>query len=328
MSGTDPQGLPSNRAAELEAQATAWVRLQHFDCWSAADQVALDTWLAESIGHQVAYWRISAGFDCTERLTALRGPMRPKADPGQEGKRWSFTFRVTASLATACLIAVVAGFITSPKQKLYTTSVGGREIVRLADGSQIELNTDTSLRTVTSFLGQRTVLLDRGEAFFDIRHDDDHPFVVRAAGHRLTDLGTKFVVRADQSHIRVALMDGAIRLDSEGSFKAQHATLVPGDVAIADAESLSVEKKSEPELRREESWRRGLLMFKRTTLQDAVAEFNRYNAAKLGVEGREVAQMRIGGTFNANDPTLFAHATSTMFGLRIMSHGNEMILAR
>ena len=79
MSGVEAQGVPTGRASDLEAQAAAWVRRQHFEGWTAEDQAALDTWLAESIGHQVAYWRISAGFDCTERLTALRGPMRPKA---------------------------------------------------------------------------------------------------------------------------------------------------------------------------------------------------------------------------------------------------------
>ncbi len=59
-------------------------------------------------------------------------------------------------------------------------------------------------------------------------------------------------------------------------------------------------------------------MFKRTTLKAAISEFNRYNNAKLRIEGNEIAQMQIGGTFNANDPALFARATSTMLGLHIV----------
>lgn len=327
MSGAET-GLPISRAADLEAQAAAWVRRQHFGGWTAEDQVALDTWLAVSVGHQVAYWRISAGFDSTERLTALRGPMQPKASTGREGKQRPFTFRIVAGFAMACVIVAAIGFVAAPKQKLYVTPIGGHEIVRLADGSQIELNTDTRLRTVTSVFGQRTAWLDSGEAFFSIEHDEDHPFIVRVAGHRLTDLGTKFVVRTNESQVRVVLMEGVVRLESDGTSRAQHATLVPGDVAVADAETLSIEKKSGPELQREESWRRGLLVFGHTTLQDATAEFNRYNTAKLIIEGSEVAQMQIGGTFNANDPKLFARATSTMLGLHVVHHGNELIIAR
>ena len=119
--------------------------------------------------------------------------------------------------------------------------------MHLEDGSQIELNTDTRLAVRHKLPRSANRLAGPGARHFSTsRHDEDHPFVVRAAGHRLTDLGTKFFVRADKSHIRVALMEGAIRLESDGSFKAQRATLVPGDVAIADAETLAVEKKSGP----------------------------------------------------------------------------------
>jgi transmembrane sensor len=328
MSGANSQGLSNHRAAELEAEATAWVRRQHFDTWSAADQAALDVWLAESVGHQVAYWRMSAGFDCTERLTALRTPAQSQNNLEGNGKRQPFAFRVATGLMAVCLVAAI-GFVIAPKQESYATAVGGHQTVHLVDGSQIELNTDTNLRVSTDIFGQRTAWLDRGEAFFSIKHDDDHPFILLAAGHRLTDLGTKFVVRADTSHVRIALMEGAIRLESEGqAAQQQRATLVPGDVAIADASSLLVEKKTEPELQREESWRRGLLIFKRTTLEDAVAEFNRYNASKLRIENREIAKLQIGGTFSSTDPALFARATSTMLGLRIVDRGTEMIIAR
>jgi transmembrane sensor len=328
LSGVETEGLRISRAADLEAQAAAWVRRQHFEGWAAEDQAALDTWLAESVGHQVAYWRICAGFESTERLTALRGSTQPNFGAEREEKLRPLTFRIVAGSAMTCVVIAAIGFVAAPKEKLYVTPIGGHEIVRLADGSQIELNTDTRLRSVTSVFGQRTVWLDSGEAFFNIEHDEDHPFVVRVAGHSLTDLGTKFVVRINESRVRVALMEGAIRLESDGTSKAQRATLVPGDVAVADAETLSIEKKSGPELQREESWRRGLLVFGRTTLQDATSEFNRYNTAKLGIEGGEVAHMQIGGTFNASDPALFARAASTMLGLHIVHRGNELIIAR
>lgn len=328
MTDVDSKEVSVGRATELEAQATAWVRQQHFGDWSADDQRALDEWLSLSIGHQVAYWRIDAGFDTTKRLAALHSPMRRQEVTSDRPRRWPFTLRMAAGFATICLVCVAAGTALSPKQKSYATPVGGQEIVHLADGSQIELNTNTHLRAETNFFGKRTVWLDRGEAFFDIKHDDDHPFVVFASGHRLTDLGTKFSVRASSARVRIALVEGAIRLESVDAARPQRATLVSGDVAIADAHSVSVQRKPDLELKREVSWRRGLLIFQRTTLKDAIEEFNRYNTKQLQVRGRDVGELQIGGTFNANDPMLFAHASSAMLGLRFSNHGNELVLER
>ena len=328
MTDVDMRDVPAGRSAELEAQAAAWVRRQYFDDWSAADRHALDQWLNESVAHQVAYWRIQAGFEATKRLAALRTPMRTQGTASASRKRRPLTLSMAAALVTVSLVSVGASFMFFPKQKTYITPIGGQEIIRLADGSQIELNTNTKLRTENSFFGGRRVWLDRGEAYFDIKHDDDHPFIVFASRHRLTDLGTKFSVRAGDDRVRVALIEGAIRLESIDASKHQRATLVTGDVAVADAKSVSVRQAAAPQLKREESWRRGLLIFQRTTLADAVAEFNRYNPRKLRVRDANVAKLRIGGTFSADNPTLFAQANATMLGLRVILQGNELVLER
>mgnify|MGYP001546583217 CR=1 FL=1 len=54
MTDVDSKEVPVGRAAELEAQATAWVRQQHFGDWSADDQRALDVWLWRASGFQGA----------------------------------------------------------------------------------------------------------------------------------------------------------------------------------------------------------------------------------------------------------------------------------
>src|SRR3546814_18300530 len=78
----------------------------------------------------------------------------------------------------------------------YDTPVGGQRLIALADGSQIELNTKTVVRTAVSKTLRR-VWLDNGEVFFEIAHDAAHPFVIFAGPKRITVLGTNFSVRRD-----------------------------------------------------------------------------------------------------------------------------------
>ena len=59
----------------------------------------------------------------------------------------------------------------------YATAVGGHKTLTLGDGSEVELNTDTIVR-MPKVAGQRQVILDKGEAYFQIKHDAENPFIV------------------------------------------------------------------------------------------------------------------------------------------------------
>ena len=125
------------------------------------------------------------------------------------------------------------------REKTFSTPVGGRQILTLTDGSRIELNTDTVLRVA---LGKdhRTVWLDKGEAYFQVKHDAARPFVIYTNGRRITDLGTKFLVRADQGRLEVALLEGRVRLDAATDQPQAMTVLTAGDDAVAVGNTTSV----------------------------------------------------------------------------------------
>jgi transmembrane sensor len=173
------------------------------------------------------------------------------------------------------------------------------------------------------------VTLDRGEAYFQIKHDTSHPFVVFAGDHRVTDLGTKFIVRRDRSALKISLLEGSARVDGIGPRSdTASATLTPGDVAIATAETLVITKRPQRLLKDDLAWRRGLLVFSNTPLGDVVTELNRYNATKLTVADSETAKIGIGGTFPAHDTRAFVRVAHQLLGLSVASRGNELIISR
>ena len=310
-------------AIEIETTAAVWLERYDNTDWSADDQEALDKWLSSSLAHRVAFWRVKAAWRRTERLSVLHTLSHPKATPQSS---WKFFSRFAAVVVFTALVAGAMYFTRSTTDWVYATPVGGHEIVRLGDGSQVELNTDTSIR-VSSEGMERKVWLDKGEAFFQVRHDEQHPFTVVTAHSRIVDLGTKFSVRRVGSQTIVALVEGRARLESsKGS--AKPVVLLPGDVATASDDSLSISKESPSALGVQLSWRHDVLVFNHTTLGAAANEFNRYNSQQLVIADSATASRTIGGTFPKNGLVDFAEVARDMLGLKVARDHDRVVISR
>jgi transmembrane sensor len=319
---------PSPSSAAIEEAASDWLQRQRFFDWNDAAQAQLDYWLGQSLAHKLAYWRLEAAWDRTERLKVLRAAEKPlpKAVPRQPN-RWIFAVGAAVALAA---VAVVVTTQTGPRKvvtQTYATAPGGHKTITLTDGSQIELNTNTVLRIAAG--NPRNVWLDKGEAYFEIRHNDANPFVVIAAGHRVTDLGTKFLLRSTNSRVSLSLVEGRARIDSIGPKMQPHsAVLSPGQVAVATANSLSTSTKPAVELDNELGWRRGIVVFHHTTLDAAVAEFNRYGNERLVVADEAVGALMLNGTFPTHDTQAFIRVAQQVLHLKVEKNGGQIVLSR
>lgn len=309
----------------VEACAAKWLQRRQFWDWSADDQAELDLWLEQSSVNLVTYLRLEAAWGRASRLAALRSPMRENKPAKTRGDFWPLALKSVAALVVVgTIVAAGADSLLRPKETVYATPVGGHRTIALADHSLIELNTDTVLA-----VRGRTARLEKGEAYFQIKHDAGHPFVVVAGDHRIADLGTKFLVRSQPGRLEVALMEGKALVETTDSApRAQAALLTPGDVAIATQDSISLRRKPEVELANKLSWRRGLLIFKHTTLADAAAEFNRYNDQKLIVSDQAAGSLKIYGTFRSGNASQFAEAARQLLGLKLNRSGRDIVMSR
>ena len=318
-------------AKQIRARAADWLARRVSENWSSEDQAELDEWLAEAPSHRIAFLRVNGAWSHTYRLAALR---RPEADiaalPAPRKRYWTMPLGIAASLALVAVFGTAAFYaLRQPHDRVYSTPVGGRETVTFADGSKIELNTDTVLRARMT-TGKRIVWLEKGEAFFQVKHDADNPFIVLAGDHRVTDLGTKFLVRRDPGRLEVALLEGRVRFgEADEKPQSQSHLLLPGEVATATSSTMFVTKESAHQLAKELSWRRGVLVFDKTPLADAASEINRYNKdTKLVIADPAAAGITIDGAFPANDVRVFLEAAQTLFGLRVEKHGDQIVISR
>jgi len=321
MSDTRPM---VRNAREIDVRAAEWIEKRNFSDWSDEDQAALDAWLAQSLAHRVAFVRLDTGWRETERLTVLR-PF-DSAPVEKHGRKNLFIGIAAAFALVAMLGAGVWHYLAPPQDRIYATGVGGHETIAFADGTKIELNTDTSLRARMT-TKERTIWLDKGEAYFRVHHNANVPFTVVASGHRITDLGTSFLVRRDRDRLEVALLDGSVRF-GVASTRAKTSLLTPGDDVVATAESVSLAHDTPAELAGKLTWRRGLIVFKDTALADAVSELDRYNSQKLVVADPAIAHRKISGTIPAGDVEGFIRVVRDVLGLHVQNDGNEVVITR
>lgn len=310
-------------ALRIEEKAAAWLARRDAGDWSEADQQALDGWIAQDMAHRVAYLRLESTWSRADRMAALRDAdlVAPRSIWGRPGAR------IAAGIAAAALLGLgVTGVNLAIPGRAYSTDVGGHETVPLRDGTRVELNTDTRLRADINE-EHRDVWLDRGEAYFEVAHDASRPFVVHAGQRKVTVLGTKFLVRRVGQGVEVAVVEGKVRVDPVRQERAKPAVLTRGELAVAKGEATLVAVRSVEKVENELSWREGMLVFDRSTLADAVAEFNRYNRKKLVIDGEAAADVRIGGSFEADNIDAFGRLLEQAFGLSVDDRGGEIVIS-
>ena len=317
-------------ARDIEAIAARWLVRREDPGLTDAQAAELDAWPDASPAHRVAFWRLEHGWDQVDRLAALRAPdgsERPKRAARMRRSAWPLG--VAASVA-ACLVAgALVWMVADPLgHRTYQTDLGVRETVPLADGSRVELNTQTRLRTAVT-TRSREVWLDDGEAYFDVAHDARRPFVVHAGAKTVTVLGTKFSVRRLGDQVMVAVVEGRVRVsDTAEPGPASPPVLTRGETAIAAGPSMIIASRSVDQVNSELSWRQGMLSFDQSTLADAAGEFNRYNHTKLVVADSEAAAIRIGGSFEAGNVDAFARLLQQAYGLKVQRDGDRVTISR
>lgn len=308
----------------IERQAAAWVAREDRGL-DAQESAALAGWIEQSVANRLAYLRLRDGWRRTERLAALQG--------GRVARKVTLNWR-TALFAVAAALLLAAGVavglylhLRPAAPQSFATHLGERPILRLSDGTRIQLNTNTQVQTSVT-RAARTVTLERGEAYFEVVHDDKRPFVVYAGNRRITDLGTKFSVRREGDDVKVVVTEGRVRVDIlNAPIPAAPVFANGGNIVLAKADETLVASKSQKDLEDELHWRSGMLTFDQETLASAADQFNRYNSRQIVVQGR-ARDIRIGGSFRADNIDVFATLVRNALGLKVTREDDRIIISQ
>jgi transmembrane sensor len=233
------------------------------------------------------------------------------ASPSKRARRWR-----AAALAASLVVAAV-GWLVFPQlesmingePEFYETGLAEHRSVSLQDGSTILLGARTSL-WVTFSRQRRTVVLERGEALFDVAKDKRRPFSVHAGYGTITAVGTSFSVQRDRERVEVTVAEGIVRVEprvpergERKSASAQHvvAMLSSGQQVKLDDLDAGRITISRVDAELETSWREGRLQYVDKPLVDVVADVNRYAKRQVILDGSPTHALRFTGlVFQSN----------------------------
>jgi len=277
----------------LEAAATWYVRLNAAQP-SDAQLRAWQDWLGKSQAHAQAWARV-------EKLQRQLGSLPADiALPTLAGVR----ARRRAVLKTlAMLLAVGAsGWVvheSNPAQALMAqlrTGKGQRRQLRLSDGSQLELNSDSAVDIHFDGL-QRQLQLHRGEIMVQTASDAaGRPFRVRTAEGMVRALGTRFSVRSEDGLSRVSVLQHAVEIRPVDK-PLLMLRLEAGQSGSFDRQQIGNAHAAAPGTG---AWTQGMLTVIEWRLADFVSELRRYRPGVLRcAEG--IADLRLSGAFRIDD---------------------------
>jgi transmembrane sensor len=336
---------PMQTRDDVEEAAATWIARRDSGAWTEADAAAFEAWLAQSAGHRVAWYRLNSAWTEAGRVRALgvAGAGTATAPSGDATPaEWDGLSPAAArtpsrrlpvfAVAASVLILLLGGAFVAFKDQLlpahrFTTVVGGLQAIPMSDGSRVTLNTDSEVR-ISLGDRERVVEIEYGEAFFQVAHDPQRPFIVKAGERRVIAVGTQFSVRRQGTDLRVVVEEGTVRYqDHAGDPPTSGGTLLPaGSFARAEGATLRVEQRPVAEAERNLTWRSGLLTFRDTPLAEAVAEFNRYNTRKILIEDPSIAALEVGGVFRSNNVDPFVRLLERGFAIQASVQPDRIVL--
>ncbi|CAI9005532.1 transmembrane sensor [Pseudomonas chlororaphis] len=312
------QAAPTSE--ELFAEACGWhFRLQAEDV-TPAELEAFAVWLGQGSAQDAAWQEVQA------MLGGLREPARAirraeQAAWRQPARRWR-----AWACAAAVLLAVGLTLQNTPwldrLRADYATGTGESRTIELADGSQLQLNTDSAVQ-VRMNAGERQVRLLRGEGFFEVTRDPARPFVVQSGDGWVKVLGTQFSVARRDEQTRVQVAQGKVEV-SAGSGTPVY--LEPGRAVEFQGQRLADVHGFDPASGF--AWRQRQLVFRQQPLSEVVSELNRYWPGKTLVLGEDLRQRVVSGVFEIDKPDAVIKALEYTLNLRAEHYTPYLLVLR
>jgi transmembrane sensor len=216
----------------------------------------------------------------------------------------------------------------------FQTAIGEHATVSLPDGSSLELNSN-SLALVDYSAAARIIRLERGEAYFEVKHDTARPFWVVAGRSWVRAVGTAFNVYVRPSDVQVTVSEGTVKVatvrgsgegPSDRALQAIPASVVTaGEQVRVRGADAHLRLLAPAELTRSVAWRSGTLNFEHQSLDQVVEELSRYTTVKVVIDDPSLRELPVGGTFDANAQGMEALLVMLEqgFGFKVKREGHD-----
>ena len=340
--------------AAIAEQAAEWFVANDEGPLDARQSAELMAWLKASPLHVEEFLRVSvvardldAAGACLGSVDALVARARAEDEHVVQGfwprartaiqtlsvPRWQIATATMAAVALVIFGAHRYSKVGPPVQVSAPSEItalhlathhGEQKTQRLADNSVLHLNSDTAL-TVRYSTTERQLVLESGEADFEVAHEPNRPFRVFAGPAVAIAHGTEFDVRLEGSAALLTVIEGRVGVAPSQTARgtgANHEQTEPLVEVQAD-EQISISPDHWPatpvriDAHRATAWLHHELAFDHEPLGHVVEEFNRYSAKPIVITTPELRNLQVSGTFSTDDPEEFLAFLRSLEGVQV-----------
>ena len=170
---------------------------------------------------------------------------------------------------------------------------GGEFKLQLADGTRVYLNSATDLRYPVAFTGPERRVYLKGEAYFEVAKDVEHPFIVVTDDVQVRVYGTSFNVNTlGADGVRTVLVEGKVGIRGQDSDREY--VLKPNELAFYDRNSRDMKIETvDPDLYT--LWRKGIFVFERETLENIMNTLSLWYDMEVFFQSESAKQLHFSG---------------------------------
>ena len=234
--------------------------------------------------------------------------------------------RAAASLLVIAFLAILVNYVFDNNTPVPIVLASTNKTVeqKLPDGSKVFMNKNSEIAYVLNKDHKREVKL-KGEAYFEVVHNEKEPFVVNVEGVIIEDIGTAFNVKAitGSNKVEVIVESGEVRFYTESN---KGISLVKGEKAVYYLSTKEFVKSIPNPVENTTSYRSKVFTFKGTSLHEVVAQVNEVYGSDIRLADDKLGSRRLSVLFNNEDVDVIVTIISETLDLEVEHTGNTIIL--
>lgn len=200
----------------------------------------------------------------------------------------------------------------------------GQYQVDLPDGTRVWLNSESALTYPTRFADNTRKVQLTGEAYFEVAHLPEQPFIVSTQTQEIKVLGTHFNIHAylDEPVSTTTLVEGSVRVRLWNT--RQELVLTPGEQAVTGFQSMRFQRA---DLDQVLAWKDGRFVFHGQDLASIMRQISRWYDIDVHFDHAELGQLRFGGTVSRdNRLSTVLEAMENTGNITFVVHGKTVIV--
>jgi len=248
-------------------------------------------------------------------------------------RRKIIAYAAVSGIAAMMLIAIGLFNILQkePSIQQFTTTTSISDAYQLPDGTTVVLNRNSVVKYPEHFAGGIREISIFGEAFFEVSHNPDKPFVIHASGLDIKVVGTSFNVEAPKGgdFVKVTVNTGKVLVYPTGTLPEKSETaglfLSAGEIATYSQQSGQILKGVSDDLN-VLSWKTGVLTFRESRLAEVLKALEFKYQTPFIVDNQDVLNQRLTARFENDSLDNVLETLSLIFNLKFENNGRQILV--